>query len=72
MASRGKSLKLYKKHRYLKQYTHPQSDLLDEDSQKEQLERYFKGKIIQEDLKESLQLPQRSCSTSTLASLYTS
>ena len=46
--------KLYKKYRYLKQYIHPQSDLLDED-QKEQLERYFKGKISQEDLEESLQ-----------------
>ena len=46
--------KLYKKYRYLKQYIHPQSDLLDED-QKEQLQRYFKGKISQEDLEESLQ-----------------
>ena len=46
--------KLYKKYRYLKQYIHPQSDLLDED-QKAQLQRYFKGKISQEDLEESLQ-----------------
>ena len=46
--------KLYKKHRYLKQYIHPQSDLLDED-QKEQLQRYFNGKISQEDLEDSLQ-----------------
>ena len=44
---------LYKKHRYLKQYIQPQSDLLDED-QKEQLSHYFKGAISQEDLKDSL------------------
>ena len=46
--------KLYKNHRYLKQYIHPQSDLLDED-QKEQLSRYFKGAISRVDLKDSLQ-----------------
>ena len=46
--------KLYKKHRYLKQYIRPQSDLLDED-QKEQLSHYFKGTISRGDLKSSLQ-----------------
>ncbi|MEM7383106.1 MAG: AAA family ATPase, partial [Bacteroidota bacterium] len=45
--------KLYKKHRYLKQYIHPQSNLLDED-QKEQLSRYFKSTFSQEDLADSL------------------
>ena len=51
--------KLYKKYRYLKQYIHPQSDLLDED-QKEQLQRYFKGKISQEDLEERPSVSQRA------------
>ena len=46
--------KLYKKHRYLKQYIQPQSNLLDED-QKEQLNHYFKGTLSRGNLKGSLQ-----------------
>ena len=46
--------KLYAKHRYLKQYIHPQSSLLEE-AQKEQLHHYFKGTLSQGDLKDSLQ-----------------
>ena len=46
--------KLYAKHRYLKQYIHPQSNLLEE-AQKEQLSHYFKGTLSQEDLTDSLQ-----------------
>ena len=46
--------KLYAKHRYLKQYIHPQSNLLEE-AQKEQLHHYFKGTLSQEDLTDSLQ-----------------
>ena len=46
--------KLYTKHRYLKQYIHPQSSLLEE-APKEQLYHYFKGTLSQEDLTDSLQ-----------------
>ena len=47
-------IKLYTKHRYLKQHIHSQSSLLEE-AQKEQLQHYFKGTLSQEDLEDSLQ-----------------
>ena len=50
---RDQIIKLYTQHRYLKQYTHPRSSLL-EDSQKGQLSHYFKGAISRGDLKDSL------------------
>ena len=46
-------IKLYTKHRHLKQHIHSQSSLLEE-AQKEQLQHYFKGTLSQEDLKDSL------------------
>ena len=47
-------IKLYTKHRHLKQHIHSQSSLLEE-AQKEKLQHYFKGTLSQEDLKDSLQ-----------------
>ncbi|MEM7383137.1 MAG: AAA family ATPase [Bacteroidota bacterium] len=44
---------LYIEHRYLKQYAQAEASLL-EDSQKEQLQRYFKDTLSQKDLKDSL------------------
>ena len=46
-------IELYTGHRYLKQYIQAESSPL-EDSQKEQLQHYFKGTLSQEDLKDSL------------------
>ena len=46
-------LELYTEYSYLKQYSQPKASLL-EDSQKKQLQRYFKGTISQEDLEDSL------------------
>ena len=46
-------LGLYTEYSYLKQYSQSGASLLD-DSQKKQLQRYFKGTISQEDLKGSL------------------
>ena len=46
-------LELYTEYSYLKQYSQANASLL-EDSQKEKLQRYFKGSISQEDLKDSL------------------
>ena len=45
---------LYIKHRYLKQYIQAEGGVL-EDKQKEQLHHYFKDKLSQKDLKDSLQ-----------------
>ena len=53
MASRDQILELYTEYSYLKQYSQANASLL-EDSQKEKLQRYFKGSISQEDLKDSL------------------
>ena len=44
---------LYIKHRYLKQYIQAEAGVL-EDKQKEQLHHYFKDKLSQKDLKDSL------------------
>ena len=44
---------LYIKHRYLKQYIQAEAGVL-EDKQKEQLQHYFKDKLSQKDLKDSL------------------
>ena len=46
-------INLYIKHRYLKQHIQAEASLL-EGSQREQLHRYFSGKLSQEDLKDSL------------------
>ena len=46
-------LELYTEYSYLKQYSQAKANLL-EDSQKKQLQRYFKGTISQEDLEDSL------------------
>ena len=46
-------IELYTEYGYLKQYIQAEASLL-EDSQKEKLQRYFKGKISQEDLADSL------------------
>ena len=50
---RDQILELYTEYSYLKQYSQAEASLL-EDSQKEKLQRYFKGSISQEDLKDSL------------------
>ena len=50
---RDQILELYTEYSYLKQYSQANASLL-EDSQKEKLQRYFKGSISQEDLKDSL------------------
>ena len=53
-AIKNQIIKLYTKHRYLKQHIQDESSLLEE-AQKEKLQHYFKGTLSQEDLKDSLQ-----------------
>ena len=52
-AIKNQIIKLYTKHRYLKQHIQAESSLLEE-AQKEKLQHYFKGTLSQEDLKDSL------------------